>query len=156
MTRMSERPTIYESAARRRGRRVRGAVIGALVVVLAVAAVAGAVVFLLRDGDEGAAAGTASRSPSPSPAAPALRLSRLSDVEVHRGEKATVRYRVSGPSGAQAAVTLLVTDAAGQQVKTRRLTDAAAAGEWLEAVVPIDLEPGRYTYELRLDPPAPA
>ncbi len=149
---MSERPTIYESAARRRRRRVRGAVIGALVAVLAIAAVAGGIALLLHDGDEDAAAGTASHLPSPSapPAPPALRLSRLRDVEVHRGEKATIRYRVLGPSGAQAAVMLLVTDAAGRQVKTRRLTDAAAAGQWLEAVVPVDLEPGRYTYGLRL------
>ena len=47
-------------------------------------------------------------------------------------------------------MTLVVTDAGGQQVKARRLTDAAPAGEWLEAAVPVDLPPGRYTYELRL------
>ena len=81
--------------------------------------------------------------------APALRLSRLGDVAVHRGETATIRYRLTGPSGAAARVTLVVTGAAGQQVKARRLTDAAA-GKWLEVAVPIDLEPGRYTYELRL------
>ena len=100
MVGMSERPTIYESAARRRGRRIRGAVLGALVAVLAVVAAAGAAVVLLR-GDEGAAAGAAGHSPSPSasPAKPALRLSRLAGVEVRRGEKATVRYRVTGPSG---------------------------------------------------------
>ena len=92
-----------------------------------------ACVFLLRD-DEGAAAESRARSSrQPSPTAPALRLSRLGDVKVHRGEKATVRYRVVGPSGARTPVGLLVTDAAGQRVKTRRLTAAAAAGEWLEA-----------------------
>ena len=47
-------------------------------------------------------------------------------------------------------MTLVVTDAGGQQVKARRLTDSAPAGEWLEAAVPVDLPPGRYTYELRL------
>ena len=151
---MSQRPTIYESAARRRRRRVRAAVIGALAAVLVAAAAAGALVLLLRDGDEHAAAATAGHSPSASPAAPALRLSRLGDIEVHRGEKATVRYRVIGQSGAQTAVGLIVTDSAGEQVKSRRLTDAAAAGEWLEALVPVDLEPGRYTYELRLGPSA--
>ena len=56
-------------------------------------------------------------------------------------------------------MTLVVTDAGGQQVKARRLTDAAPAGEWLEAAVPVDLPPGRYTYELRLGdagaPPPP-
>jgi hypothetical protein len=69
---------------------------------------------------------------------------------VHRGETATIRYRLVGPPGAAASVTLVVTGAAGQQVKARRLTDGAAAGKWLEAAVPIGLEPGRYTYELRL------
>lgn len=152
---MSERPTIYESTARRRRRRVRGAVIGALVAILVIAAAAGGIVLLLRDGDEGAAAGTASHSPSPTATA-ALRLPRLRDVEVHRGEKATVRFRVLGPPGAQTPVILLVTDAAGRQAKTRRLTDVAAVGRWLEAVVRVDLEPGRYTYELRLDPLAGA
>jgi hypothetical protein len=152
---MSPRPTIYESAARRRGRRIRGAVLGALVAVLAVVAAAGAAVVLLR-GDEGVAAGAAGHSPSPSssPSKSALRLSRLAGVEVRRGEKAMVRYRVTGPSGALTAVTLLVTDAAGSQVKARRLTESAAAGTWLEAIVPIDLAPGRYTYELRLEPSA--
>ena len=159
MSRMSERPTIYESAARRRRRRVRAAALGALVAVLLVAALAlAAVVWLGDGGDDGAAAGTASRSPAPSasPAAPALRLSRLADVEVHRGETASLRYRVIGSSDDAAAVTLIVTDASGQQVKARRLTGAAAAGTSLEAAVPIDLQPGRYTYELRLGPSAGA
>ncbi|HEY5168721.1 MAG TPA: hypothetical protein VIK03_04925, partial [Thermoleophilia bacterium] len=155
---MSERPTIYESAARRRKRRLRGVAIGALVAVLLVAALAAGAVVWLRDGG-GAAAGTASHAASPeasaSAPAPALRLSRLGDVAVHRGETATIRYRLTGPSGAAASVTLVVTGAAGQRVKARRLTDAAAAGKWLEAAVPIDLEPGRYTYQLRLDGDAP-
>jgi hypothetical protein len=152
---MSQRPTIYESAARRRRRRVRGAVIGALIAVLVVAVLAAAVVLWLRD-DDGSAAAVAGASPAAaaSPAAPALTVSRLADVKVHRGEPATIRYRVVGQPGETAAVTLLVTDAAGQQVKARRLTDAADAGERLEAAVPIDLAPGRYTYELLLDLPA--
>ena len=150
---MSERPTIYESAARRRKRRRRSVAVGASVAVLLVAALAVGAVFWLRDGD-GAAAGAASHPASPEASAaataPALRLSRLGDLAVHRGETATIRYRLTGPSGAAAPVTLVVTGAAGQRVKARRLTHAAAAGKWLEAAVPIDLEPGRYTYELRL------
>jgi hypothetical protein len=47
-------------------------------------------------------------------------------------------------------VTLVVTDAGGQRVKARRLTDAAPVGAWLEAAVPVDLPPGRYTYALLL------
>ena len=42
-----------------------------------------------------------------------------------------------------------MTSAAGEQVKARRLTDAEA-GRWVSAAVPLDLEPGRYTYALRL------
>ena len=159
MARMSERPTIYESAARRHRRRLRAAAIGALFAVLLVAALAVAAEVWVRDDGAGAAAGTAGHSPAPSASAtaPDLRLSRLGRVEVHRGETATIRYRLAGPTGAEASVTLLMTDAAGRRVKARRLLDAAAAGEWQEAVVPIDLEPGRYTYELRLgDAGAPA
>ena len=150
MAQMGERPTIYESAARRRRRRVRGALIGALVVVLLVAALAVAAARL-RDGggsrgrDGGrrdAVAVTFLRSRCASRGS--------ADLEVHRGETATVRYRVIGHAGATASVTLVVSDAAGQQVKARRLTTAAQTGKWLEAAVPIDLEPGRYTYELRL------
>jgi Beta-lactamase enzyme family len=155
---MSDRPTIYESAARRRRRRIRAAAIGALFAVLLVAALAIAAEWV-RDGGEGAAAGTASHPPatSASATAPALRLSGLARVEVHRGETATIRYRLGGPAGAETSVTLVVTDAAGRRVKARRLLDAAMAGEWLAAAVPIDLEPGRYTYELRLgDAGAPA
>jgi hypothetical protein len=47
-------------------------------------------------------------------------------------------------------VTLVVTDAGGRRVKARRLTDAAPVGKWLEAVVPVDLPTGSYTYEMRL------
>ncbi len=160
---MSERPTIYESAARRRRRRRRAALLATVVVVLVVAALVAVAEVWLRDagGDEAAAVAastSASPSASPSPAA-ALRLSRLGDVEVHRGETASIRYRVTGDAGDAGdatAVTLVVTDAAGGRVKARRLTDAAVTGTWLEAAVPIDLEPGRYTYELRLGPSAAA
>ena len=155
---MSEGPTIYESAARRHRRRRRAALLATLVVVLVVAALVAVAEGWLRDdgGDEAAAVAastSASVSASPSPAA-ALRLSRLGDVEVHRGETASMRYRVTGDAGDATAVTLVVTDAAGGRVKARRLTDAAVTGTWLEAAVPIALEPGRYTYELRLGPSA--
>jgi len=153
MVRMDERPTIYESAARRRRRRLRGALIGALVVVLLVAAVAVAAVWL-RHGAGTPAATAAAATPSPS--AEPLRLSRLADVEVHRGETATIRYRVVGHAAATTSVTLIVSDAGGQQVKARRLTAAAQTGKRLETAVPIDLEPGRYTYELRLGDAAAA
>ena len=158
MARMSERPTIYESAARRRMRRLRGVAIGVLLAVLLAGAVAAAV--RMRDGGDGAAAGTASHpaAPSASASAPSLRLSRLGDLEVHRGEAAAIRYRLTGQG--EATVTLIVTDDAGRQVKARRLTDASA-GASVTATVPIDLAPGRYTYELRLGvsasaPPATA
>ncbi len=157
---MSDRPTIYESAARRRRRRRRGALLATLVVVLVVAAlVAVAEVWLRDDGGDEAAAVAASLSapPSASPSTAAtLRLSRLGDVEVRRGETASIRYRVTGEGDDPTAVTLVVTDAAGGRVKARRLTDAAVTGRWLEAAVPIDLEPGRYTYEVRLGPSATA
>ncbi len=143
---MSERRTIYESTAGRRRRRLRAARVGALVAVLALAALAVATAFALHDGS-GATAGGAAASAAPSPV-PA-RLARLADVEVHQGDAATIRYRVVAAAGAT-AVTLVVRDAGGQQVKARRLTDAAEPGEKLEAVMPIDLPPGRYTYELRL------
>ena len=148
---MSEQRTIYESARRRRKRRVRAVTIVVLVVLL-LAAVAVAAVFFLR-GPETAASGDAAASPSPSlpasPSAAPARLARLTDVDVHRGETATIRYRVVTAPEAT-AVTLVVTDAGGQRVKARRLADAAPAGKWCEAAVPIDLPPGRYTYELRL------
>ena len=148
---MSERRTIYESARRRRKRRVRAITLVVLIVLL-LAAVAVAAVFFLR-GPETAASGDAAASPSPSvpasPSAAPARLARLTDVEVHRGETATIRYRVVTAPEAT-AVTLVVTDAGGQRVKARRLADAAPAGKWCEAAVPIDLPPGRYTYELRL------
>ena len=154
---MGEGPTIYESAARRRRRRVRGALIGALVVLILVAALAVAGVWLRGGARAGtAAAAAAGATPSSSPS-PALRLSRLADLEVHRGETLTVRYRVVGHAGTAASVTLVVSDAGGQQVKARWLTTDAPTGKGLEAKVPIDLEPGRYTYELRLgDAASPA
>ena len=68
---------------------------------------------------------------------------------MHRGEKAQIRYRLVA-AAAGTAVTLTITDADGQRVKTRRLTDAAPVGKWVEADVPIDLPPGRYTYEIRV------
>ena len=147
---MSERRTIYESAAGRRRRRLRAARVAALVAVLALAAVAVAAAFALRDGSGAAAGGAAaSAAPSSAPSPAPARLARLADVEVHQGDTATIRYRVVAAAGTT-AVTLVVRDAGGQQVKARRLTDAAEPGERLEAVVPIDLPPGRYTYELRL------
>ena len=148
MVKMGERPTIYESAARRRRRRVRGALIGALVVALVAALVIGAV--WLRGGARAGSPAATAAVAAPSPAAEPLRLSRLADLKVHRGESATVRYRVIGRAGATASVTLVVSDAAGQQVKARRLSTSARSGKRLEALVPIDLEPGRYSYELRL------
>ena len=157
MAQMGEGPTIYESAARRRRRRVRSAMVGALVVLILVAALAVAGVWLRGGAHAGTpAATTAGATPSPLPS-PALRLSRLADLEVRRGETVTVRYRIVGHAGTTASVTLVVSDAGGQQVKARRLTTAAPAGKRLEAMVPVDLEPGRYTYELRLaDAPSPA
>ena len=149
MVLMGERPTIYESAARRRRRRVRGALIGVLAVVLLVAGLAVAVAWL-RDGARAGAPAATAAGAMASPAAEPLRLSRMADLEVHRGETATVHYRVIGRAGATASVTLVVSDAAGQQVKARRLTTGARTGKRLEATVPIDLEPGRYNYELRL------
>lgn len=149
MVPMDERPTIYESAARRRRRRVRGALIGALAVAVLVAAVAVAALWL-RDGAGSPAATAAGARPSPSSSSSRLHLSRLSDLEVHRGEAVTIRYRVGGQAGAAASVILVVSDHDGQQVKARRLTGAAQTGKRLEAVVPIDLKPGRYSYQLRL------
>jgi hypothetical protein len=149
---VQERPTIYESAARRRSR-TRRAVVVAVVVVVLLAALGGAAAWTLKGGSPGgAASGTAaapspSATPAPSPSTRVPRLARVTDIDVHRGETATFRYRlVEGPSGAP--VTLVVTNAAGEQVKARRLTDAEA-GRWVSAAVPLDLEPGRYTYTLR-------
>ncbi len=147
---MSGRRTIYESAAGRRRRRLRAAGFTAVVAVLALAALGVAAAFVVRDGSEAPPDGAAaSAAPSSSPSAEPARLARLADVEVQKGEKATIRYRIVAAEHAT-PVTLIVRDAAGQQVKARRLTEAAAAGERLEASVPIDLEPGRYTYELWL------
>ena len=111
--------------------------------------VALAAVYVLRGGPETAASGDAAATPSPSAASPSAAPARLADVEVHRGETATIRYRlVTAPEAT--AVTLVVANAGGQRVKARRLADAAPVGKWCEATVPIDLAPGRYTYELRL------
>lgn len=150
---MDVRPTIYESEKRRRARRRRRVLtIAAAIVGAALLAALGFVaVRTLGGGSEGGAAadGTSvSASPSPSASAPTLRLARLADVETHRREVATFRYRlVEGPSGTP--VTLVITDAAGGRVKARRLA-AAEAGRWVSADVPIDLEPGLYTYALLL------
>jgi hypothetical protein len=148
---MNERRTIYESAAGRRRRRVRAAVIAGVAAVL-LAAVTVAAVYVVRD-DPGAAPSSDAASASPTASAPSspapARLARLADVEVHRGETATIRYRVITAPEAM-TVTLVVADATGKQVKARRLTDAGAMGEWIEAAVLIDLPPGRYSYELRL------
>ena len=146
---MEERPTIYESAARRRSRTRRVlAVVGAAAALVAALGLAAA--WTLRDDPaSGAVAAPASSpaTPSPSSSTPAVRLARVAAVEVHRGETATFRYRLAeGPPGTP--VTLVVTSGAGVQVKARRLEDAAA-GRWVSAAVPLDLEPGRYTYTLR-------
>ncbi|HEX5643139.1 MAG TPA: serine hydrolase [Thermoleophilia bacterium] len=146
---MSERRTIYESARGRRRRRLRAAKLAALVAVLALAAAAVAAAFALRDGSGSADGAAASAAPSSAPSPSPARLARLADVEVRQGDKATFRYRVVAAAGTT-AVTLVVRDAGGQQVKARRLTEVAEPGERLEAVVPIDLPPGRYSYELRL------
>ena len=155
---MSQRPTIYESQARRRRRRRRGAVLGALIAVAVAATAAGAAVVLLRGGEPGAGASTASSpAEAPSPTATPAHVAGLADLEVRRGDKATIRYRVVAGAGTTTAVTLVVTDADGAEVKARRLTGHAPAGAALQAAVPIDLPPGRYTYALRLGdggPPA--
>ncbi len=146
---MGDRPTIYESRARRRRRRRRRAAV--LITIVVVAAAVLAAVLLLRAGDSGtgASAGAPAAPVSPAPSASPARLAGLADVVVHRGEKATIRYRVVGTGGTATPVTLVVTDAAGTQVKARRLKDAAQVGRWLTASVPIDLSAGRYTYTLR-------
>jgi hypothetical protein len=148
------RPTIYESAARKRSRRNRVLVVTAvLLALLSALAVAG--VWTLRGSSGGAAssASAASTSPgsasaaSPSPAVD-LRLARIADLKVHQGESVTIRYRlVEGSSGTP--VTLVITDAAGERAKARRLA-GGEAGQWVSAEVPLDLEPGRYTYTLLL------
>jgi hypothetical protein len=151
---MSARPTsvrtraAHRSARNRRRRRRRGALLALVTIVVVVAAVAA--VWLAR-GDEGGVGAPASGSPAPSvsPSASSTRLSSLTDVEVHSGDKATIRYRVVAPGGTITAVKLVVTDAAGTRVKARRLADAPS-GRWTSASVPIDLPAGRYTYALLL------
>jgi hypothetical protein len=150
---MEDRPTIYESAARRRSRRMRAGLVVA-VVAIGVAVLGVAAVWAWRDrSEEGAPVATssgasASPSSSASPDAPAPRLAHLVDVEAHQGRPVQLRYRlVDGPSGT--AVTLVIRDAAGSRVKARLLADAEA-GAWVTAEVPLDLEPGLYTYTLRL------
>ena len=154
---MSERPTIYESRRRRR-RRARVAALGALGAVTILAAVAVTTVALLRGDEPGA--GTA-EPPStvaapPSPAVTPARVAGLADLEVHRGDEVTIRYRVVADAGTTTAVTLVVTDAAGAQVKARRLTGDAPAGRELQVAVPMDLPAGRYAYALRLGEGEPA
>ena len=154
---MSESPNIYQSRARRRRRRRRGAVLGALVAIAVVATVAGAAVVLLRGGEPGAGPSVgAPAAGAPSPTAAPARVAGLADLEVRRGDEATIRYRVVAGEGTTTAVTLVVTDAGGAQVKARRLTADAPAGPRLQAAVPIDLPPGRYTYALRLGDGDPA
>jgi beta-lactamase class A len=152
---MEERPIIYESAARRRSRRTRSVLIAAAVAVIVIVALGVAAVWTLRDGAEQGAmaspspqASAPSSSAPPSPDASGVRLARIADVEAHQGQAVRLRYRlVEGPSGT--AVTLVIRDASGGRVKARRLADAEA-GAWVTAEVPLDLEPGRYTYALRL------
>ncbi len=155
---MSERRTIYVSRQRRR--RARVAALGALSAVAVLAAVTVTTVALLRAGEPGA--GTpetpAAVAASPSPAGAPPRVAGLADLEVHRGDEVTIRYRVVADAGTTTPVTLVVTDAAGAQVKARRLTGDAPSGRKLKVAVPIDLPAGRYTYALRLgeDDPAPS
>lgn len=128
----------------------------ALSVVLAAGVMAVAVVVWLGHGaDEPAGAGaessvssTSSASSEAPSSSAAFRLSGLEDVQVHQGKAATIRCRLSGPPGRRTSLMLTVNDAAGRRVKARRLD--AIAGKWLEAAVPIDLEPGEYTYALLL------
>ena len=148
---MDERPTIYQSAARRRSRRVHAALVVVVIVIL-LAALGVAAVWMVRGEPEGGVAGAAAASSppstSPSPDVPQPRLARLADVAAHQDQIVRLRYRlVEGPTGT--AVTLLVADAAGNRVKARRLDDAVA-GKWVTAEVLLDLDPGRYTYTLRL------
>jgi hypothetical protein len=146
---VEERPTIYVSAARRRSRTRRVLVVAGAAAAL-VAALGVAAAWTLRDGSAGAVVAAPASSPvTPSPSStPDVRLAPVAAVEVHGGETATFRYRLAhGPSGT--AVTLIVTSASGEQVKARRLRDAEA-GRWVSAAVRLDLEPGRYTYTLRL------
>ena len=147
---MSETPTIYESRARRRRRRTCIAVLGALLALVVVAASVGAAAVLLRADEQGAGVSESAPPASPSPSASPAHVAGLADLEVHRGDKATVRYRVVGAAGAPVTVTLVVTDAAGAQVKARRLTDGTSTGGRLQATVPVDLPAGTYTYALRL------
>ncbi len=151
MAGVTDRRTIYRAEARRRQRRARPVLLLALVIVLAAAAIAGVLLLGGAGGDRAAAevAGSAATFPASPSAAPTL-LDELAVIEVRQGEKATVRYRIVEAPG-PVAVTLLVTDATGAPVKTRRLAGAAEPAKRLEAVVYIDLEPGSYTYELRLD-----
>jgi hypothetical protein len=146
---VQERPTIYVSAARRRSRTRRVLAVAGVAAAL-VAALGLAAAWTMRDGSaEGAVAPPApsSATPSSTPVVPEARLAGVARVVVHQGETAAFRYRlVDGPSGTP--VTLVVTSAAGGQVKARRLTDAEA-GRWVSAAVRLDLEPGRYTYTLR-------
>jgi hypothetical protein len=129
---------------------VRRAVVGALVVVAVVSAAAATVVVLLRGGEsDPAASSVPSAAPAPSATSVAVRVAGLADVEVHRGDKATIRYRVVADAGTTTAVTLLVTDSDGTQVKARRLADDAPIGREQRAAVLIDLPPGSYTYTLR-------
>ncbi len=130
--------------------------LGALLTMVVAAVAAGGGLLLTRGGEQGTNA-TTSVSPAASPSpAPRTRLAGLADVEVHRGEKAVIAYRVVAAAGSTVAVTLVVTDAAGTQVEARRLSDDAPAGRKLRAVVRVDLPPGRYTYELRLGEGEPA
>jgi beta-lactamase class A len=151
---VQERPTIYESAARRRSR-TRRALLVAVAVVVLLAGLAAAAAWTLRESSAGGVTGgvadvpsSSPATPSPSSTSPGARLARLPAVEIHRGEEATFGYRlVEGPSGSP--VTLIITGAAGEQVKARRLA-VAEAGRRVSTAVRIDLEPGRYTYALRL------
>lgn len=99
------------------------------------------------------ASSSTSPSPSDSPSPPPLHVSRLADIRVHRYERASFRARILGRSGARASVVLVVVDADGRQVLTRRLARSVAAGTLVEARLAIRLRRGRYSYGMRLEPP---
>jgi len=136
--------SIYTSGGRRRRRR--------LILILVVAVVGGVAAFvMLRGGAPQATPPSTTQLPPPSPPPPA-RLSVLDDLNVHRCETATVAYRVIAADGSRWQIDLVIRDATGARVKTRRIESSVLAGERARAAVRIDLPPGRYRYSLALRP----
>jgi hypothetical protein len=126
--------------------------------VVAVTVGLATVVLLVRGGEPGVGSSAAAPAPSASAATPAMaaRIAGLTDLTVHQGETATIRYRVVVGTGSAFTVTLVITDRAGEQVKALRLADGASAGAWQRAVVQVRLAPGRDKWELRLSGPGVA